>query len=115
VNETTGVTTEFVLEQDLYHATGPAVLPSGSSSFVDVDGLTQGQYSMRMDPRWARKSTSSAAQAPTANVRISSYDAAGDASKGCCGMSGLILLLPIPLVWIRKRLFESRRWRNSNV
>ncbi len=115
VNETTGVTTEFLLEQDLFHATAPDVRPSGSSSSVDIDGLTPGQYTLRMDPRWARKSTNTPPTAPTANIRVASYDAHGDASQGCCGFTGLILILPIPLVWIRKRLFESRRWRNSNV
>ncbi len=116
VNETTGVTTEFLLEQDLFHATGPAALPSlSSTAYVDIDGVTEGQYSMRMDPRWARKTLQVPPAPPITSLRVASYDAHGDASKGCCGFTGLILLLPIPLVWIRKRLFESRRWRNSNV
>lgn len=114
VNETTGVTTEFVLEQDLFHSVSPAVFPAGSTSSVDIGGIVPGQYTLRMDTRWARKATETA-PAPTANLRVSSYDAAGNASQGCCMFSGLILILPIPLVWIRKRLFEGRRWRNSNV
>jgi len=115
VNETTGATTEFVLEQDLFHSPGPAVSPAGSSSFVDVGGVHEGQYTLRLDPRWARKTSEAAGGVPTANIRISSYDAAGKASTGCCWFSGFLLVLPIPLVWIRKRLFEGRRWRNSNV
>jgi hypothetical protein len=115
VNETTGVTTEFLLEQDLFHSTSPAVFPAGSTQTVDIGSVTPGQYTLRMDTRWARKSPTEVAPAPTANLRISSYDARGGASQGCCMFSGLILLLPIPLVWIRKRLFEGRRWRNSNV
>ncbi|RLB56250.1 MAG: hypothetical protein DRJ42_03915 [Deltaproteobacteria bacterium] len=115
VNEGTGTTTEFLLEQDLFHGAGPDVYAAGNSAAVEVGNLTPGQYSLRMDPRWARKASTAGTAPPTANIRVSTYDAAGNANQSCCCVAGFMLILPLPFAFVRRRLFEGRRWRNSNI
>lgn len=114
VNQTTGAMTQFTLEQDRFHAPTGA-RGAGETSTATVGNLQPGTYVLRVDPRWARKSSSIDANvAPAANLRISSTNASSD-NTGCCCVAMFLILLPIPFVFARKRLFESRRWRNSNL
>ncbi len=113
VNQATGVMTEFTLEQDQFHAAGGA-RGSGATATANVGNLGPGTYVLRIDPRWARKTGSAdALTPPAANIRISSTNA--DSGTGCCCISWGLIVLPVPLTFLRKRLFESRRWRNSNL
>ena len=112
INETTGTMTEFTLEQDKFHSGGSA--RGQETSSATIGDLKPGNYVLRIDPRWARKSTSSDANTPpAANLRVSSTNPPD--SSGCCCIAMVLILLPIPFSFIRKRLFESRRWRNSNL
>ena len=70
---------------------------------------------LRLDPRWARRTAQLATGPPAINLKVTSFDTSADAHQSCCCIAGGILLLPLPFAWMRRRLFESRRWRNSNV
>ncbi|MEM9193852.1 MAG: DUF4178 domain-containing protein [Myxococcota bacterium] len=114
IHENTGEMHEFLLEQDKFHSGGPAVSSLGESSSATIGKLAPGSYVLRMDPRWARKTGSSGATTkPAANLRVQTYD--NRDSSGCCCIALFILLLPLPLAFIRRRMFEGRRWRNSSL
>jgi hypothetical protein len=116
VNVGTNAVTEFTVEQDQFHLAGGPTVATGTSSAARIGSLTPGSYVLRVDPRWARKRGSlGETTPPSANLRVSSVNAQAEASSACCAISSAFLLLPFLLALIRRALFESRRWRNSNV
>jgi hypothetical protein len=113
IDQSTGVMTEFTLEEERVHAAGSAQ-GRGATSQAVLGNLQPGTYVLRIDPRWARKSGSlGETTAPAANLRVSTTNPEDNA--GCCCIAMCLILLPIPFSFLRKRLFESRRWRNSNL
>ena len=113
INQTTGVMTEFAMEQDRFQLGGLAQ-GAGSTSEAYIGQVQPGTYVLRIDPRWARKAGSPGETTPpAANLRVSSTNPEDNA--GCCCLAACLILLPIPLTFMRKRFFESRRWRNSNL
>jgi ribosomal protein S27AE len=113
VNETNGECTEFAITEDRFHELGPPSRTNGAITRVDIGDLDPGQYVLRIDPRWARKPGAiGELTPPAATLQVATYT---PDSSGCCCIAVGFLVLPLPFAFIRRRLFESRRWRNSSV
>ena len=114
VNETTGQLTEFNIEEDRFHSTSPDVSTVPFTRTVTIADLSPGTHRLRLDPRWARKSTTSTALAPTLTMKVTSASREGADGCCCCSAAGL-LFFPVIIVWFKRRSFESRRWQQSNL
>ena len=114
INQSTGRLSEFLIEQDNYHSIGAARAPQGRTARARVGNLEGGTYVLRLDPRWARKPGSTGEkQPPSANLRVISI---GRESDGCCCFFAMgLMFVPLIFAFVRRGLFESRRWRNSSV
>lgn len=111
INETTGVITEFQIEEDRFHATSTAA--TLHSSRVSIGSLTPGQHVLRLDPRWATK-VAPASLPPTVTMTVRTKPKDSSNACCCCGF-GVILFFPFFFNFIRRRGFETRRWSNSNM
>lgn len=113
INEATGEVREFPLEIDAFHTEGAESPFSSKVAKVQLDGVAPGAYQVRLQSRWARNGAANATP-PVATLTITNERPA-PSSFGCCCFSGFLLLMPAFFAFVRKRWFESRRWRNSNL
>lgn len=118
IHRESGTSTSFTLEQDRFHASGAARTTNRLVTKETIGGLAPGHYVLRLDPRWARKGPTivgtggASLNAPTATVSLRNKV---PSSSGCFCFSFLLILLPVPFAFLRRLIFESRRWRNSTV
>lgn len=110
VNEETGEVREFYMMTEEWHGrSGGSTWSEGDPTQKDYLGsVPSGRYSLRLQPEWG--STLSSVNAPQAVLRARP----GKRSSVCCLGSGVLLLLPLFWVIVRRAMFEARRWQHSD-
>ena len=112
VHQPTGRRYEFALEQDAYRDRGAAVRATPRKTVERVGNLAPGEYVMRLDPHWTRRTDRDTAPTASITVRTTGSRDAG----GCClCFAAMLVLAPAGVELFRRMSFEGRRWRNSNL
>jgi hypothetical protein len=118
IEEQTGEVREFYIQAEYYHGvSGGESWSEGSRDATKyIDRVSSGRYSLRMDPEWNHYSgpgtfsLAGQARVPTASVQL--REGSTSPFGFLCGL--VLLLLPVPLPFLRRRAFEQRRWQNAN-
>ncbi len=117
INEGSGDTWEVTLEDGTSFHRGQADSTNAMpKTALGVGDLPPGDYVVRTQARWSRKANLTGIQStPPESTFVVVRRFVDPIDVGCLVFSIILLCLPLGIALIRRRVFESRRWRNANL